>query len=289
MTRSPMVVVGAGALGLCTAWHLTDRGVTDVTVIERDRVAGASSGLSVGIIETQYLDPLAIEIRVESDAVLRRARALGRARRSRRNGYLRPRARDADMEAFARSVEVQRTARRAPTVASSTRTSCATAGPGHATRRPGRRPVRPERRVHRRPRCTATRSAAAVVAARRPGPAGDRARRLRSAPRRSEPASRRTAATSTATSWSTPRAAGPAGSATLLGAPVDDPAATPPGADRAPAASRSATSCRRSWTTCRRPAGSASTSATTAPGRLVAGLHTEEVIHDIVDPDAVQS
>ena len=67
MTRSPsVVVVGAGALGLCTAWHLTDRGVTDVTVIERDHVAGASSGLSVGIIETQYLDPLAIAIRVES-------------------------------------------------------------------------------------------------------------------------------------------------------------------------------------------------------------------------------
>ncbi len=61
-----MVVVGAGALGLQTAWHLTERGVTDVTVIERGHVAGASSGLSVGIIETQYLDPLAIEVRVES-------------------------------------------------------------------------------------------------------------------------------------------------------------------------------------------------------------------------------
>ena len=28
--------------------------------------------------------------------------------------------------------------------------------------------------------------------------------------------------------------------------------------------------------------------ALVGPGRLVAGLHTEEVIHDIVDPDAVQ-
>ncbi len=37
-------------------------GVTNVTVIERRVVAGASSGLSVGIIETQYLDPLAIEL-----------------------------------------------------------------------------------------------------------------------------------------------------------------------------------------------------------------------------------
>ena len=89
MTRSPtVVVVGAGALGLCTAWHLTDRGVTDVTVIERDHVAGASSGLSVGIIETQYLDPLAIEIRVESMrffTALERSGALAITR----NGYLR--------------------------------------------------------------------------------------------------------------------------------------------------------------------------------------------------------
>ncbi len=103
-----MVVVGAGALGLCTAWHLTDRGVTDVTVIERDHVAGASSGLSVGIIETQYLDPLAIEIRVESLRFftdLERAGALAVSR----NGYLRLGHEDADMAAFARSVEVQRT------------------------------------------------------------------------------------------------------------------------------------------------------------------------------------
>ena len=74
-----VVVVGAGALGLATAWHLTGRGLTDVTVIERGRIAGASSGLSVGIIESQYLDPLAIEVRVDSMrsfAALERAGAL---------------------------------------------------------------------------------------------------------------------------------------------------------------------------------------------------------------------
>ena len=102
-----VVVVGAGALGLCTAYHLADRGVTDVIVIDRGQVAGASSGLSVGIIETQYLDPLAIEIRVES------MRFFGDLERSgalhiTRNGYLRLGHREADMEAFARSVDLQR-------------------------------------------------------------------------------------------------------------------------------------------------------------------------------------
>jgi glycine/D-amino acid oxidase-like deaminating enzyme len=102
-----VVVVGAGALGLATAWHLTDRGLTDVTVIDRGPVAGASSGLSVGIIETQYLDPLAIEIRVASMrffTALERAGSLAITR----NGYLRLGHRPADVEAFARSVEVQR-------------------------------------------------------------------------------------------------------------------------------------------------------------------------------------
>ncbi|HEX5451868.1 MAG TPA: FAD-binding oxidoreductase [Candidatus Limnocylindrales bacterium] len=102
-----IVVVGAGALGLATAFHLIERGVADVTVIERGRIAGASSGLSVGIIETQYLDPLAIEVRVESmrsfDA-LERSGALEIVR----NGYLRLAHRPADLDAFGRSVAMQR-------------------------------------------------------------------------------------------------------------------------------------------------------------------------------------
>src|SRR3954470_9478982 len=102
-----VVVVGAGALGLATAWHLTERGVADVTVIERGTIAGASSGLSVGIIETQYLDPLAIAVRVES------MRTFGELERTGaveivHNGYLRLGHRDEDLAAFERSVAIQR-------------------------------------------------------------------------------------------------------------------------------------------------------------------------------------
>ncbi|MFL5709848.1 MAG: NAD(P)/FAD-dependent oxidoreductase [Chloroflexota bacterium] len=105
-TGPAVVIVGAGALGLATAWHLTRRGDTDVTVIERRSVASASSGLSVGIIETQYLDPLAIAIRVES------MRAFGDLERTGaieivRNGYLRLGHRDEDLEAFGQSVAIQ--------------------------------------------------------------------------------------------------------------------------------------------------------------------------------------
>jgi sarcosine oxidase, subunit beta len=101
-----VVVVGAGALGLCTARELTNLGVTDVTVIDRSSVAGASSGLSVGIIETQYLDPLAIEIRVLAMNIfagLERDHGLNITR----NGYLRPARTEADLAAYEQSVALQ--------------------------------------------------------------------------------------------------------------------------------------------------------------------------------------
>jgi sarcosine oxidase, subunit beta len=102
-----VVVIGAGALGLCTAHELLERGVEDVTVLDARHVAGGSSGLSVGIIETQYVDPLAIEVRVWS---MRAFAALERERGLRvvRNGYLRAAHSDDDLAAFERSVEVQR-------------------------------------------------------------------------------------------------------------------------------------------------------------------------------------
>ncbi len=118
-----VVVVGAGALGLCTAYHLTERGVTDVIVIERRHVAGASSGLSVGIIETQYLDPLAIEIRVESMrffTALERSGALAVTR----NGYLRLGHRDADYGGVRAQRRAAAGARGRSTLACLTATTC---------------------------------------------------------------------------------------------------------------------------------------------------------------------
>jgi sarcosine oxidase subunit beta len=92
---------------LATAWHLTERGVPDVTVIERGRIAGASSGLSVGIIETQYLDRLAIAIRVDSMRSFSALEGAGHLEIV-RNGYLRLAHRAEDLAAFERSVEIQR-------------------------------------------------------------------------------------------------------------------------------------------------------------------------------------
>ncbi len=100
-------VVGAGAIGLASALALARRGAGDVTVLEARHVAAGSSGLSVGIVETQYLDPLAIELRVRSMALfdeLQRDHGL----RVVRNGYLRLAHSAEALAAFEESVRVQR-------------------------------------------------------------------------------------------------------------------------------------------------------------------------------------
>ncbi len=101
-----VTIVGAGAIGLSTARTLTDLGVEDVVVLERAHLAGGSSGRSVGVVETQYVDPFDIALRVPSKRVfeeLERDRGL----RFTRNGYLRIGHTDEDAARFERSVAVQ--------------------------------------------------------------------------------------------------------------------------------------------------------------------------------------
>jgi len=100
-------IVGAGAVGLSVARALTELGVGDVVVIERGHVAGGSSGRSVGVVETQYVDPFDIALRVPAKRAfdeLVRDHGLGFTR----NGYLRIGHTEADAVRFERSVEVQR-------------------------------------------------------------------------------------------------------------------------------------------------------------------------------------
>jgi sarcosine oxidase subunit beta len=105
--EGPLVcVIGAGAIGLSSALQLARRGC-DVTVIDTRHVAAGSSGLSVGIVETQYLERLDIELRVRARrtfAWLEREHEL----RIVRNGYLRLGHDAASRVAFERSVEIQR-------------------------------------------------------------------------------------------------------------------------------------------------------------------------------------
>lgn len=71
--KTSVAIIGGGAVGLSTAWQLVERGITDVVILEAgDAVATGSSSRSAGFIETQYVDPLDIELRARSMHTFRR-------------------------------------------------------------------------------------------------------------------------------------------------------------------------------------------------------------------------
>lgn len=102
-----VVVVGAGVLGLSTAWHLVRAGSHDVTVLDSSNVASGSSSRSVGMVETQYLDPFEIAMRAYGRRIfdeLERDHELPFARQ----GYLRLAHDHAELKSFEASAELQK-------------------------------------------------------------------------------------------------------------------------------------------------------------------------------------
>ncbi|MEX2645137.1 MAG: FAD-binding oxidoreductase [Gaiellaceae bacterium] len=63
-----VVIVGGGAMGASVAYHLTEYGITDVVLLERDELASGSTSKSAGGFRTQFADELNIEIALRSIA-----------------------------------------------------------------------------------------------------------------------------------------------------------------------------------------------------------------------------
>jgi len=61
-----VVVVGGGAVGASVAYHLTELGITDVVLLERDALAAGSTSKSAGGIRLQFADELNIRIALRS-------------------------------------------------------------------------------------------------------------------------------------------------------------------------------------------------------------------------------
>lgn len=102
-----VVVVGAGVVGLSTAYHLVQRGATNVTVIDATHIAAGSSSLSVGMVETQFFDAVDVHSRLLGRELVDRL-AVDHGLHFVRNGYLRPATTVEHLGAFERSVEMQR-------------------------------------------------------------------------------------------------------------------------------------------------------------------------------------
>lgn len=103
-----VVIVGAGVCGLSTAWHLRELAADplDITVLDMAHPGAGTSGLSVGMVETQFSSADAIETRAYGRRFLDRFCAESGLTFT-RSGYLRLGCTEEDLAAFERSVRLQ--------------------------------------------------------------------------------------------------------------------------------------------------------------------------------------
>jgi sarcosine oxidase subunit beta len=100
-----IVVIGGGALGLSSAFHLVERGV-GVTVMEAGALASGSTGRSIGVVGTQHVTALDVAMRAYG---LQRIRAWAQyGLEFHPIGYLRLGRSDRDLQLFEQSLEHQR-------------------------------------------------------------------------------------------------------------------------------------------------------------------------------------
>jgi sarcosine oxidase subunit beta len=104
-----VVIVGGGAMGTSVAYHLAQRGVTDVVLIERETIGGASTARSAGGIRTQFADELNVRIALRSLEEFERFEELTGVDISfHQDGYLFLLDREQDVGIFRGAVELQR-------------------------------------------------------------------------------------------------------------------------------------------------------------------------------------
>lgn len=61
-----VAIIGGGIMGVCTAYYLAKRGQKDVVILEKDLLAQASTGLSVGGVRQQFSEPANILLSQET-------------------------------------------------------------------------------------------------------------------------------------------------------------------------------------------------------------------------------
>jgi sarcosine oxidase subunit beta len=64
--RAEIVIIGAGIMGLATAYHLARRGVTDITVVDKSYLCGGASGRNGGGVRAQWSSEANIRLMQQS-------------------------------------------------------------------------------------------------------------------------------------------------------------------------------------------------------------------------------
>jgi sarcosine oxidase subunit beta len=105
-----VVIIGGGCMGASVAYHLARLGVTDVVLLEREKMlATGSTGRNAGGVRHQFSNEANIRLSIESIGLLERfADAVGQPIDFHQDGYLFLLSSAASVETFRRNVALQR-------------------------------------------------------------------------------------------------------------------------------------------------------------------------------------
>ena len=108
--RADVVIVGGGCMGASVAYHLARRGVSDVVLLEREKVlAAGSTGRNAGGVRHQFSNAANIRLSLESIALLERfADEVGYPIDFHQDGYLFLLSSESAVDTFRRNVALQR-------------------------------------------------------------------------------------------------------------------------------------------------------------------------------------
>jgi sarcosine oxidase subunit beta len=109
MRTAEVVIVGGGCMGASLAWHLAQRGLTDLVIVEREaQLASGSSGRNAGGVRHQFSQEANIRLSIESIRAFERfGDEVGAAIDFHQDGYLFLLSTHAE-DQFRRSVALQR-------------------------------------------------------------------------------------------------------------------------------------------------------------------------------------
>ena len=105
-----VVIVGGGCMGASVAYHLARRGVTDVVLLEREKMLGTgSTGRNAGGVRHQFSNEANIRLSIESISLLERfADEVGHPIDFHQDGYLFLLSSPSSVEIFKHNVALQR-------------------------------------------------------------------------------------------------------------------------------------------------------------------------------------